>query len=300
MQKEKEQQDKHNAVMARLLYGDESGRNLRNHEESHYSKSKTPTTRTQPIRRHGSNHSRSPSPIASVFRRLGRNKPLSPGPKQRKEGGAFNRLGEKNKAHPHFLTAVTRVPMRREPRCNQESIITGVHRPEETSDIRRVKTARKVTGNPNQRGTGQTPTKMISLNLGRVRKKTLSHLGSGISISQGQGCLDDRIRDPKDHLKLFQSAAKTERENYLQQTKHIKDPVEIHHIKQKDGESTEDFMERYKAEVLDVEGAPECMKIFGFMHGITHPELIKRLYEKIPRSMDDVTPPKKSGQRSGM
>ncbi|GJV07189.1 hypothetical protein Tco_1344845 [Tanacetum coccineum] len=37
-------------------------------------------------------------------------------------------------------------------------------------------------------------------------------------------------------------------ENYLQQTKHIKDPVEIHHIKQRDGESTEDFMERYKAE----------------------------------------------------
>ncbi|GJY78232.1 hypothetical protein Tco_0484033 [Tanacetum coccineum] len=66
------------------------------------------------------------------------------------------------------------------------------------------------------------------------------------------------------------------------------DPVEIHHIKQRDGESTEDFMERYKEEVLDVEGAPECMKISGFMHGITHPELIKRLYEKIPRSMDEM------------
>ncbi|GKB78193.1 hypothetical protein Tco_0945088 [Tanacetum coccineum] len=47
-------------------------------------------------------------------------------------------------------------------------------------------------------------------------------------------------------------------------------------------------MERYKEEVLDVEGAPECMKISGFMHGITHPELIKRLYEKIPRSMDEM------------
>ncbi|GKG50802.1 hypothetical protein Tco_0538926, partial [Tanacetum coccineum] len=31
--------------------------------------------------------------------------------------------------------------------------------------------------------------------------------------------------------------------------------TEIHNIKQRDGESTEDFMERYKAEVLDVEGA---------------------------------------------
>ncbi|GKA01068.1 reverse transcriptase domain-containing protein [Tanacetum coccineum] len=135
--------------------------------------------------------------------------------------------------------------------------------------------------------------------------------------------------DPEDHLKLFQSAAKTKgwamptwchmfnstltgnarvwfdklpkesidsyedlrtafRENYLQQTKHIKDPVEIHHIKQRDEESMEDFMERYKAEVLDVEGAPECMRISGFMHGITHHGLIKRLYERIPRSMDEM------------
>ncbi|GKA02390.1 reverse transcriptase domain-containing protein [Tanacetum coccineum] len=139
----------------------------------------------------------------------------------------------------------------------------------------------------------------------------------------------DGSGDPDDHLKLFQSAAKTEgwamptwchifnstltgnarvwfdklpkesidsyedlrtafRENYLQQTKHIKDPVEIHHIKQRDGESTEDFMERYKAEVLDVEGASECMRISGFMHGITHHGLIKRLYKRIPRSMDEM------------
>ncbi|GKC33618.1 hypothetical protein Tco_1046002, partial [Tanacetum coccineum] len=65
MQKEKEQQDKLNAVKARLLYGDESGRNPRNHEESHYSESKTPTARTELRRRHGSKHSRSPSPIAN-------------------------------------------------------------------------------------------------------------------------------------------------------------------------------------------------------------------------------------------
>ncbi|GJS31231.1 reverse transcriptase domain-containing protein [Tanacetum coccineum] len=91
---------------------------------------------------------------------------------------------------------------------------------------------------------------------------------------------------PKESIDSYEDLRATFRENYRQQTKHIKDPVEIHHIKQRDGESTEDFMERYKEEVLDVEGAPECMKISGFMHGITHPELIKRLYEKIPRSMD--------------
>ncbi|GJZ56493.1 reverse transcriptase domain-containing protein [Tanacetum coccineum] len=281
----------------------------------HYSNPLRPTARTEPDRRHGnrrlprkhgSKHSRSPSPIASVFRRLRRNRPPSPGPRPRKEGGVFNRLGE-NKAHPHALTVAT-VPTRREPKCNQGSIITGAHRPEETADIRRVKTAREER-NP------FTP-RIWHFDFPRTR------MPSHVKTYDGSG-------DPEDHLKLFQSAAKTEmwamptrchmfnstltgnarvwfdklpkesidsyedlraafRENYLQQTKHIKDPVEIHHIKQRDGESTEEFMERYKAEVLNVKGAPECMKISGFMHGITHPELIKRLYEKIPRSMDEM------------
>nr|GEW39119.1 germacrene A synthase [Tanacetum cinerariifolium] len=43
-------------------------------------------------------------------------------------------------------------------------------------------------------------------------------------------------------------------ENYLQQKKCIKDPVEIHNIKQRDEESTEDFVRRYKLECRDVKG----------------------------------------------
>ncbi|GKA40944.1 putative ribonuclease H-like domain-containing protein, partial [Tanacetum coccineum] len=61
----------------------------------------------------------------------------------------------------------------------------------------------------------------------------------------------------------------------------IKDPVEIHHIKQREGESTEDFVRRFKIESRDVKGATEIMRISGFMHGITNPELIKRLHDKI-------------------
>ncbi|GJV03775.1 reverse transcriptase domain-containing protein [Tanacetum coccineum] len=117
----------------------------------------------------------------------------------------------------------------------------------------------------------------------------------------------DGSEDPEDHLKIFQSAAKTERwamptwchmfnstltgnarvwfddlpkesidsyddlkkaflENYLQQKKCIKDPLECR----------------------DVKGALECMKISGFMHGITNPELIKRLHDKIPKSVDEI------------
>ncbi|GKC44452.1 hypothetical protein Tco_1062174 [Tanacetum coccineum] len=76
--------------------------------------------------------------------------------------------------------------------------------------------------------------------------------------------------------------------NYLQQKKCIKDPVEIHNIKKRDRESTEEFVRMYKLECRDANGALECMKILGFMHGITNPELIKRLHDKIPKSVDEM------------
>ncbi|GKE13051.1 hypothetical protein Tco_1416602 [Tanacetum coccineum] len=91
IQQEKEQQDKLNAVKARLIYGNETEKNQRNHEESHYSESKTPTARTEPKMRHGNRRSRSPSPVSSVFKRLKQNIPPSPRPRPRKEGGVFNR-----------------------------------------------------------------------------------------------------------------------------------------------------------------------------------------------------------------
>ncbi|GJR36530.1 reverse transcriptase domain-containing protein, partial [Tanacetum coccineum] len=77
-------------------------------------------------------------------------------------------------------------------------------------------------------------------------------------------------------------------EKIRQQKKCIKDPVEIHHIKQRGGESTKDFVRRFKVESRDVKGAPKIMRISGFMHGITNPELIKRLHDKIPKSVDEM------------
>nr|GEW52472.1 alcohol dehydrogenase-like 7 [Tanacetum cinerariifolium] len=98
----------------------------------------------------------------------------------------------------------------------------------------------------------------------------------------------DGSDDPKDHLKIFQAPAKAFLANFLQQKKYIKDSVEIHHIKQREGESTKDFVHRFKAESMHVKGAPECMRISGFMHGITNPRLIKRLHDNIPKSVDEM------------
>nr|GEY50792.1 hypothetical protein [Tanacetum cinerariifolium] len=75
---------------------------------------------------------------------------------------------------------------------------------------------------------------------------------------------------------------------FMQQKKYIKDPMEIHNIKQRDGETIEDFMERFKTETGRMKGAPECMRIFGFMHGVNNPELIKRLNEHVPKTMEEM------------
>ncbi|GKB64219.1 reverse transcriptase domain-containing protein, partial [Tanacetum coccineum] len=302
MQKEKEQKDKLNA-------NPEEGTEIGIPEAHH----------TRP------RHSRSPSPHASVFKRLKKYRPPSPRPRPRKEGGVFNRLGRKEPATSTRFDRA-KVEARRRQQKGTPSRTTSQYSESEDSEgghwksksrRQRSKTYEDDLSQPwtyEERNPSTPRIRHFSLPRTRMRSHVKTYDGSG---------------DPEDHLKLFQSAAKIEgwamptwchmfnstltgnarvwfdklpkesidsyedlrtafRENYLQQTKHIKDPVEIHHIKQIDGESTEDFMERYKAEVLNVEGTPECMRISGFMHGITHPGLIKRLYERIPRSMDEM------------
>nr|GEV43024.1 reverse transcriptase domain-containing protein [Tanacetum cinerariifolium] len=75
---------------------------------------------------------------------------------------------------------------------------------------------------------------------------------------------------------------------FMQQKKYVKDPVEIHNIKQRDGETIEDFMKRFKTETRRMKGAPDCMRISGFMHGVNNLELTKRLNEHVPKTMEEM------------
>nr|GEY93777.1 reverse transcriptase domain-containing protein [Tanacetum cinerariifolium] len=75
---------------------------------------------------------------------------------------------------------------------------------------------------------------------------------------------------------------------FMQQKKYVKDLVEIHNIKQRDGETIEDFMKRFKVETGRMKGAPECMRISEFMHGVNNPELTKRLKEHVPKTMEEM------------
>nr|GFC18936.1 reverse transcriptase domain-containing protein [Tanacetum cinerariifolium] len=45
------------------------------------------------------------------------------------------------------------------------------------------------------------------------------------------------------------------------------------------------FLNNYLQQKKDVKGASECMRISEFLHGITNHELIKRLHDKIPKTI---------------
>ncbi|GJS34030.1 reverse transcriptase domain-containing protein [Tanacetum coccineum] len=103
----------------------------------------------------------------------------------------------------------------------------------------------------------------------------------------------DGTGDPEDHLPLesidrYKDLKAAFLAYFMQQKKYVKDPVEIHNIKQRDGETIKDFMERFKVETGRINGALECMRISGFMHGVNNPELTKCLNEHVPKTMEEM------------
>nr|GEY17012.1 reverse transcriptase domain-containing protein [Tanacetum cinerariifolium] len=79
---------------------------------------------------------------------------------------------------------------------------------------------------------------------------------------------------------------------FMQQKKYVKDPVEIHNIKERDGETIEDFMKRFKIETGRMKGAPGCMRISGFMYG-TPKEILATEASKFQPPPPMVTPVEK-------
>ncbi|GJS27551.1 hypothetical protein Tco_0488171 [Tanacetum coccineum] len=114
----------------------------------------------------------------------------------------------------------------------------------------------------------------------------------------------DGSEDPEDHLKIFQAAVKVERWamptwcHMFNSTFTGSARVWFDDLPPKSEDSYDDLKEaflanfrrqkKFKVESKDVKGAPEIMRISGFMHGIINPELIKRLHDKIPKSVDEM------------
>ncbi|GKC45220.1 hypothetical protein Tco_1062942 [Tanacetum coccineum] len=117
----------------------------------------------------------------------------------------------------------------------------------------------------------------------------------------------DGSEDPEDHLKIFQATAKVERLamttwcHMFNSTLIGSARVWFDDLPPESVDSYDDLKEAFLAnfrqqkkcikdhvESMDVKGAPEIMRISGFMHGITYLELIKRLHNKIPKSVDEM------------
>nr|GEZ38775.1 reverse transcriptase domain-containing protein [Tanacetum cinerariifolium] len=93
---------------------------------------------------------------------------------------------------------------------------------------------------------------------------------------------------PPESVDSYDDLKKAFLANFLLQKKCIKDTVGIHHIKQREWDSAEDFVQIFQTESRHVKGSPECMRISGFMHGIINPELNKRLHDNILKSVNEI------------
>nr|GEW99770.1 reverse transcriptase domain-containing protein [Tanacetum cinerariifolium] len=114
---------------------------------------------------------------------------------------------------------------------------------------------------------------------------TWCHMFNSTLIGAARVWFDELPPESIDGYKDLRAAFLT---YFMQQKKYVKDLVEIHNIKQRDGETIEDFMKRFKTETGRMKGALECMRISGFMHEVNNPELTKRLNEHVPKTMEEM------------
>ncbi|GJS46543.1 reverse transcriptase domain-containing protein, partial [Tanacetum coccineum] len=121
--------------------------------------------------------------------------------------------------------------------------------------------------------------------VGRWAMPTWCHMFNSTLIGAARVWFDELPPESIDGYKGLKAAFLA---YFMHQKKYVKDPVEIHNIKQRDEETIEDFMERFKVDTGRMKGAPKCMRISGFMHGVNNPELTKRLNEQVPKTMEEM------------
>ncbi|GJY09895.1 reverse transcriptase domain-containing protein [Tanacetum coccineum] len=248
---------------------------------SRYSESKMMDTKEHE-KRHRSRRSRSPR--TSVFSRIRRKRSRSPR-KRLKEGGVFKRLGSRGKSvsahldsyswnsHSKYIEALSESEDSEGGHWKSRPKKKKLYREED--DLSQPWVCEEVDpftpricyfDFPKTRMPSHIKTYDGSEDLEdhlkifqaaakteRWAMPTWCHMFNSTLTGNARVWFDDLLPesiDSYDHLK------KAFLENYLQQKKCIKDPIEIYNIKQREGESTKDFVKRYKLESRDVKGAP--------------------------------------------
>ncbi|GKA42497.1 reverse transcriptase domain-containing protein [Tanacetum coccineum] len=75
-------------------------------------------------------------------------------------------------------------------------------------------------------------------------------------------------------------------EEFSQQKRYDKDPIEIHDIKRNPNEGLQEFMDSFKAKSAHIKGVPPVLRISAFTNGHSHPELAKKLNDEISKTVN--------------
>ncbi|GJV00998.1 reverse transcriptase domain-containing protein [Tanacetum coccineum] len=277
---EQRKKEKLEEVKARLDFGDAQKKSTRT-QESAYSESRTISPRRQ-------RRSRSPRHNPSVFTRLRRERSRS-----RQEGKVpCSRDSEaEDGAHPRIPIAFRKAQGIRKITLKAKIVKEGIGslNYEEKSPVSKMMISPNLghvkTYNGSEDPEDHLKIFQAAAKTERWAMPTWCHMFNSTLTGNARVWFDDL---PPESIDSYNDLREAFLKNYLQQKKCIRDPIVLHNIKQRDGESTEDFIQRYKSESGNVKGAPECMRISGFVHGITNPELIKRFHEKIPKTVDEM------------
>ncbi|GJX05555.1 hypothetical protein Tco_0191471 [Tanacetum coccineum] len=181
----------------------------------------------------------------------------------------------------------------------------------------RPRTARKHRKSVSRKkGTSKSHRSVRSEARSRSKSKSVKSKPQSVRASRRKSSSDSRYdtvsdsvyegnKDPEDHLSIFSATAEKEEwpmpsvdgfeelsskflEEFSQQKRYDKDPTEIHGIKRNPNKGLQAFMARFKAESAHIKGVPPVLRISAFMHGHGHPELSKKLNDKIPKTVDEI------------
>ncbi|GJS96337.1 reverse transcriptase domain-containing protein [Tanacetum coccineum] len=267
--KEKEKNEKLKEVKARLNFNGST-------KTSRYSESRMMSTRGYE-RKYRYRRSRSPRPSPSVFSRLRRDRSRSPKPKE-KGGGVFKRLGSMGRSVSACFDSHNQSSYLKYTDALSKSKDSGGGHWKSRSNKKKLSKEEDDLSQP-------WVCEETAAKTERWAMPTWCHLFNSTLTGSARVWFDYL---PPESINSYDDLKMAFLENYLQQKKYIKYPIELHNIKQWDGESMKDFLRRYKLESRDVKGAPECMRISGFVHEITNPELNKRLHDKILKMVDEM------------
>ncbi|GKA07773.1 reverse transcriptase domain-containing protein [Tanacetum coccineum] len=121
-----------------------------------------------------------------------------------------------------------------------------------------------------QRKQGSGGSSKHLLSRGRARGVADAHLVQNVSQILGgaaRNWFDDL--DPKS-VDSFEELSHKFLEEFSQQKRYAKGPIEIYGIKRRQSEGVQAFMDRFKSESSHIKGVPPVLRISAFMHGPGH------------------------------